>query len=304
MKSRIFCAVFVLALLATSGCATGRKSASSENAATPARPAQVYGPAAPYGPQPPLPQPLYGPEPIQQRPVVLVLGPGLARGYAYAGVIRALSDAKIRIGAVFGTEMGALIGALYAMDGSVNHMEWGVQRFRSDVFQPDQSMLSHWLKSDPAEKFNASLERVFGDRDLSQAQIPIRILAQPAGEPVKVFDKGAFRMLIRASFGAVNGFAPIDVEGIPTATAGAIRPFDVNDAKALAIGPVIAVDVLDPKESDLYPELKDADLVIRPEVTGIAKTDFGRRTELTFAGKAAINDHLDEIRKLVGGGMP
>ena len=264
----------------------------------------MYGPAAPFGPQPPLPQPLYGPEPIQQRPIALVLGPGLARGYAYAGVIRALSDAKIHIGAVFGTEMGALIGSLYAADASVNQMEWGVQRFRSDVFESNDSVLSVFMKSDPSEKFDAALEHVFGDRDIAQAQIPIKILAQPAGAPVKIFDKGSFRLLIRAAFGGVNGFSPVDEEGVPTASAGAICPFDVDDAKALGIGPVIAVDVLDPKESDLYPELKNADLVIRPEVAQISKTDFKRRTEATFAGKAAVRDHLDAIRRLVGGGMP
>ena len=48
------------------------------------------------------------------RPIVLVLGPGMARGFAFAGVLRALNEAKIPIGAVIGTEMGALVSALYA----------------------------------------------------------------------------------------------------------------------------------------------------------------------------------------------
>lgn len=277
----------------------------------------VYGPPVPaplpsYGPEytPPSPilplatGPNYGPDAQASRPVVLVLGPGLARGYAYTGVIRALSDAKIKIGAIVGTEMGALIGSLYGLDGSVNKLEWGVQRFRDDVFANDDSVFNKLLNRNPAEKLEESLEHVFGNHEITETKVPMRILIQPAGAGAKVYDHGSLRLLVRAALANTNGFPPVIVDGAPAGTAAALRPFDVQDAKALGIGPVIVVNVMDPKDSDLYPELKEADLILQPEVSGIAKTDFTKRTDAVFAGKAVTKDHMDEIRKLVGGGAP
>lgn len=296
-----------LALL--SACASTAKHPVSSPGGTEANqasqgPVPNASPGPEYGPPVPPEEPKYGPDFQDVKPVVLVLGPGLARGYAYTGVIRALVEAKIRIGAIVGTEMGALIGSLYALDGSVNKLEWGVQRFRDDVFEMDDSMISKLLNRNPAEKFESSLERVFGAHDISETKVPMRVLIQPAGAGAKVYERGALRLLVRAALGNANGFPATDTDGAPSGTAAALRPFDVQDAKALGLGPVIVVDVLDPKESDLYPEMKQADLILQPDVHDISKTDFKRRTDAVFAGKAVTRDHLDEIRKLIGGATP
>ena len=299
--------VAACALLLSSGCASSRKMPTSVShpgdvpdgpTARPAVQGQEFGP--PILP----PEPKYGPDFQVQRPVVLVLGPGLARGYAYTGVIRALTEAKIKIGAIFGTEMGALIGSLYALDGSVNKLEWGVQRFRDDVFDTDGSVISKFLNRNPAEKLESSLEHVFNNHDVSETKILMRVLIQPAGAGAKVYDHGSLRGLVRAAMGNSNGFPPFEADGAPAGTAAAFRPFDVQDAKALGIGPVIVVDVLDPKESDLFPEMKEADLILQPDMRDISKTDFKKRTDAVFAGRAIARDHLDEIKKLIGGGNP
>jgi NTE family protein len=248
--------------------------------------------------------PSYGPDLQSERAVVLVLGPGLARGYAYTGVIRALSDAKIKIGAIVGTEMGALVGALYGLDGSVNKLEWGMQHFRDDVFASDTSVFSKLLSAAPGEKLDASLAQVFGDRDASSAKVPLKILIQPAGGGAKVVDHGALRLLVRAAISNSDGIPPIFFDGAPSGTAAALRPFDVQDAKALGLGPVVVVNVLDSKESDLFPEMKEADLVLQPEVGAISKTDFLKRTDAVFAGKAVTEAHLEEIKRLIGAGAP
>lgn len=54
---------------------------------------------------------------------VLVLGGGGMKGMSHVGVIRALDDAGVRIDAVVGTSVGALIGARYAMGSSVDELE-------------------------------------------------------------------------------------------------------------------------------------------------------------------------------------
>lgn len=54
---------------------------------------------------------------------VLVLGGGGMKGMAHVGVIRALDEAGIRVDAVVGTSVGALIGARFATGSSVDDLE-------------------------------------------------------------------------------------------------------------------------------------------------------------------------------------
>src|SRR4051794_36609960 len=104
------------AMIGLNGCASAgkkhgtsdeAKSAKDSAAATFPAPQPNEGATGPfeaYGPPvPPVtdqPTDVYGPAPVQLRPVVLVLGPGMARGFSYVGVIRALNEAKIPIGAI------------------------------------------------------------------------------------------------------------------------------------------------------------------------------------------------------------
>lgn len=54
---------------------------------------------------------------------VLVLGGGGMKGMSHVGVIRALDQAGIRVNAVVGTSVGALIGARYAMGFPIDDLE-------------------------------------------------------------------------------------------------------------------------------------------------------------------------------------
>lgn len=54
---------------------------------------------------------------------VLVLGGGAMHGMAHIGVIRALVEARIRVDAIVGTSIGALVGARWAMGATVAELE-------------------------------------------------------------------------------------------------------------------------------------------------------------------------------------
>ncbi len=85
-------------------CATAKKTGPSFDGSGPlpvspaSEPApETMGPPELYGPPAPPPStssmaPVPAAEPVQKRPVVLIFGPGLARGYAYVGVLRALKE--------------------------------------------------------------------------------------------------------------------------------------------------------------------------------------------------------------------
>ena len=306
------------------GCAHARRAPEQPQPTPtpfpgPLNPAYFNGqqpPGETYGPSPDLRAQTYGPTLAISKSVVLVLGPGQAKAFAEAGVIRALSDAKIKISGIYGVEMGALIGALYAKDGSVNHMEWELMHFKEGAFDTEENALDRLLKRRPsAEQLEDDLKKSFGDRDLAKTKVPMRILLQPEGAPTRIYEQGTLQQLLRAAMATSGpgvagapendtdaGFEPVVLDGKETASAAATRPFPIDDAKAFAASTgslVIAVDVLDPKDSDRYPELKGADEVIRPAVQQISPKDYSKRSDAAFAGKSATLDKLDEIKRLV-----
>lgn len=57
--------------------------------------------------------PLAAAEPAQPK-VGLVLSGGAARGLAHVGVLKALEEQGVRVDAIAGTSMGAVVGGLYA----------------------------------------------------------------------------------------------------------------------------------------------------------------------------------------------
>jgi NTE family protein len=239
--------------------------------------------------------------------VILVLGPGQARAFAEAGVIRALADAKIRIAGIYGVELGSLIGSLYAVDGNVNHLEWELLHFHEGAFGVQESVLNQFLNRRPsADALETRLQKAFRNRDLSKTKIPMKIVVQPAGEQARLYEKGPLRVIVRAAMaapvGSEEGFEPILLDGKNSGSAANTRPFPIEDAKRTAASSgsvVIAVDCLDPKDSDRFPELKDADLVLKPNLRQIGLKDYSNRTDATFAGKSATLEKMDEIKKLV-----
>jgi predicted acylesterase/phospholipase RssA len=283
----------------------------------PLNPAYFNGqPSETYGPSPDLQTQSYGPTLAITRSVVLVLGPGQAKAFAEAGVIRALSDAKIKIAGIYGVEMGALIGALYANDGSVNHLEWELLHFKEDTFGTDENAFDRLLKRRPsADQLEEDLKKAFGDQDLSKSKIPMKVLVQPEGAATRIYEQGTIRQILRAALATSNtaaagapeneseeGFEPVVLDGKESASAAMTKPFPIEDARAFAATTgslVIAIDVLDPKDSDRFPELKGADEVIRPSVQEIGLKDYQKRTDATFAGKSATLEKLDEIKRLV-----
>jgi len=278
-------ALVAATLLAVAGCASLSKSTSGSSAAT-----ETPG-VGEYGPMPgPVPTD-YVPQPAKKRPLLLVLGPGMARGFAYVGVIRALTEAKIPVGAIFGTEMGGFIGALYGMSANSNYFEWAWMRFKPELFSGNKkSLLSRvWpgsKKSGDTQALEQETRRVFAGKDLKDAKIPVWVAFQPAeAQAALVTDKGNAAQVV---LDALNQPAT------PT------RPFLVKEAQGYGIGPVVVVDVFQGSEDQVVQELAGSDLVIVPDMTGIGFEDFDKRNESAFRGKRAAQEQLDRIRELTG----
>ena len=304
LKNIAACVISVIGLTLF-GCASAKKAPEGVPGQPPGqgKQGQVYGPGEVYGPPEPPVQPVYGPEPIQLRPVVLVLGPGGARGYAYVGALRAIAEAKIPVAAVYGSEMGALFGALYAMSGgSLSKFEWGLLKFPDDVFVSNHSLISNLFdKASDGKKLESALSKVFGDKDLSASRIPVSVALRLKDKDLpETISQGLARAALRAAVASPGLFDAGKWDGHAADSAVQSWTSLISQARATGKGSVIVIDASgDPRFAD-QPELKDADFVLRPDMKGIGALDFSKKTEAAFRGKTEVNQHLPELRHLAG----
>lgn len=278
----------------------------------PETPLQSGGEAASYGPVLP-----------SGTSVALVLGPGLAKGFAYGGVLRSLHDSRIPVGALLGTEMGALIAALYATSETINEFEWKLMKLKVDVFRDPALSLSRVFRElERGGNLSSFLKETFGDQQIEQARLPLRVaIFSEAENKVIVLERGKIAPAIRAAFGDPSWLESSEWEGEPARSAAPERAFLIDEARAMALGPVVAVDVMDAftaakptgkgrknieielryvsglldAKARAKDELGDADLVIRPDVRDLQYFDFSKRSTAEFRGKKATQQVLTQI---------
>lgn len=214
------------------------------------------------------------PGPALHRPFALVLGGGGARGFAHAGVLRALEALGYRPNAVVGVSMGAVVGATYAFrddwyeallsldlsalpgplpaaeggaDGGLLRRAQHVARYLHVL----ESMARDWGpggRAIRAEK--AHLVELLGDHRLEDARIPLAVCATDLlrGDRV-VLDGGRAVEAVRAS-AALAGVLPPVHAGDRLLADGAysdLAPVDV--ARRLGGPTVLAVDPGQPQDA-------------------------------------------------------
>lgn len=105
----------------------------------------------------------------------LALGGGGARGIAHIGILKALDKEKIKIGAVAGTSIGGLIGALYLLGWTPDEME---EKF-SNIEQP--KLYGHMKGEEPSLLGLAGatklLQEMIGDNTFSDLEFPFSVTA-------------------------------------------------------------------------------------------------------------------------------
>lgn len=220
--------------------------------------------------------------------VGLVLSGGGARGLAHIGVIRALEEHDIKIHAIAGTSMGAVIGGLYASGRSVDEiesialsMDWGATL--DDVPPRDRmsfrrkrdtrlnlvrarAALEHGIFKLPkgvvqGQKLQIALQEQFlhvsDTTDFDKLDIKFRAVASDlATGQAYVFRGGSLATAIRASMSIPGIFAPVEIDGKMLADGGIANNLPVDVIKAMGVDYVIAVDITTPlysaKEMDSF----------------------------------------------------
>lgn len=212
----------------------------------------------------------------------LVLSGGAARGLAHVGVLKALEEQGIRIDAIAGTSMGAVIGGLYASGYKIDELEklalnidWKQALSdappREDVpFRRKQDDRDFLVKQKLSFRDDGSLGLPLGviqgqnlalllesklahasdTRDFDKLPIPFRAVATDiaSGEKV-VFRKGHLPQVIRASMSIPAVFAPVELDGRLLVDGGMTDNIPLDVARDMGVDIAIVVDIGTPLRS-------------------------------------------------------
>ena len=205
----------------------------------------------------------------------LVLSGGGARGLAHVGVLKALERAHVRIDAIAGTSMGAIVGGLYASGMSADELETELRRIDWDALFASRVARPFLSQRRKEEDFEISTGLEFGVHDgqlnapqgalssrglelllrrltlpvrhvddFDRLPIPFRAVAtdMETGKPV-ILSHGDLAVALRSSMSVPGVFAPTDVDGRILGDGGLVDNLPVDVARAMGVDEVIVVNI-------------------------------------------------------------
>jgi NTE family protein len=246
----------------------------------------------------------------------LALGGGAARGFAHIGVIQVLEEAGIRPSLVVGTSAGSMVAAFYASGKN------GAQ-LQQIALSMEEATFADWtlpifsrgmLRGEALARYVSA--QVNG-RLIESMPLPLGIVATDlnSGQGV-LFQRGDTATAVRASSAVPALFQPVRIAGRDYVDGGLVAPVPVQYARRMGAELVIAVDISSTPESNTASdtlqvllqtfsimgrsinnfELRDAEVVLRPSLNGVASSDFGARSRAIEAGRSAMQAALPQLR--------
>ena len=270
---------------------------------------------APSAAQSPAAAPVAAPARVLRPPRIgLALGGGAARGFAHIGVIQVLEEAGIQVDMVAGTSAGSLIAAIYASGRSGAEMGSLAQTM-------DESAITDWSFPGRGLIRGEALARYVreqtGGKSIEQMKLPLGIVATDLDSGAAIlFQRGDTGVAVRASSAVPAVFQPVKIGTREYVDGGLVSPVPVRFARQMGAELVLAVDISSPPDgnatSDPFKillqtfaimgrsinvlELRDADIVIRPSLQGVASADFGARLKAVASGREAALRVLPDLR--------
>lgn len=276
----------------------------------------VQGPAVPTPAVVP-PDPTTLPTVATRPPRVgLALGGGAARGFAHVGVIAVLEQHGLRPDLVVGTSAGSLVAALYASGKTPAELE-------AAALAMEEATLTDWtlpfanrgmLRGNALAKYvNAQVQ----GRPIERMVMPLGIVATDLanGEGV-LFRRGDTGTAVRASSAVPGVFQPVEIAGREYVDGGLVAPVPVRYAQQMGAELVVAVDISSAPEGNAATdsfkvllqtfaimgqtinrhELKQAHVVVRPELAGVGSAAFSERQRSMAAGRAAMQAAMPRLK--------
>ena len=269
-------------------------------------------------PAPPVAQQATPPAPPRKVKIGLALGGGAARGFAHIGVIKALEAQGIVPEIVVGTSAGSVVGSLYAS---------GLNGFalQKTALAMDEATISDWalplfgkstgvLKGEALQNY---VNKAVGNVPMERLKLRFGAVATDlkTGQPI-LFNKGNTGMAVRASSAVPSVFQPVKIGDKSYVDGGLVAPVPVKFTKDMGAEFIIAVNISSATEgaataSSLdvlmqtfsimgqrlnHFELKEADIVITPNLGNMGSADFSNRNLAILAGEQAAAAVMPQIK--------
>ncbi|MCE4554565.1 patatin-like phospholipase family protein [Roseateles cellulosilyticus] len=275
-------------------------------------------PPPPVAPTPVAEPPVVVPKPPLRPPRVgLALGGGAARGFAHIGVIQVLEENGIKVDLVAGTSAGSLVASLYASGKGGKEMQALAEGMDEGAITDWSFPLRGLIRGEALARF---IRDKTGGKGIEQMVLPLGIVATDLsdGSPI-LFRSGDTGTAVRASSAVPAVFQPVKIGQREYVDGGLVSPVPVRFAREMGAQLVIAVDITSPPEKDPPGdafrmlmqtfsimgrsinsfELRDADVLVRPRLDGVASSDFTARRRAIQAGRDAALAVLPLIRQRI-----
>lgn len=236
----------------------------------------------------------------------LALGGGAVLGAAHVGVLRALQEKDIRIGAIAGTSIGALLAAMYAFGIPIDEIE----EITLDLDWLDVTQISlsrYGLLSN--EKMGELIDEVIGQVTFQDAGIPLAVVTADirTGDKV-IIDSGDVATAIMASTSLPGVYTPVEYQDRLLVDGGIVENVPISPLQSLGVEPIVGVDLLSKKALDppdniigvminayniairnaIRIQMEDADIVLAPDLSDFNMTGTDQVPELIRRGYDAV----------------
>lgn len=257
--------------------------------------------------------------------IALALGGGAARGFAHVGVIKALEAQGIVADIVVGTSAGSVVGALYASGLTpfqIQELSMSMEEEQildgsglyKCIAQTVVSTVRGCIKGQALQDF---INRNVGNRPIEKLKKTFGAVATNlnSGEKI-VFRSGNTGMAVRASASVPVVFQPVTISGQDYVDGGLVAPVPSREARSLGADFVIAVDISDRPQDRKTTAIADilwqtfsifgqtinqhehasADIVVRPNTSGLPSANASERHKAIFEGEKAVAAILPELK--------
>lgn len=279
-----------------------------------------------YGPQPPPegapaaspasavpPPPAEPATAAQPAKLCLVLGPGMAKALAEAAVIEAIRKAQIPVHCVVGTEMGAVVGGLYAYaNGSTNSLQWQLFKLNKDNYL-NFPVISLREPKSSGKRLHDFLRDVFREKKIEDLPMPFATAAVDSErDSLVTFERGNLTDALSATLAVPGLFEPWKVGGVPYVSGATVSPAPVDLARQLGGNFFVLIDVLEdqvggkgparfqkafsPVRNVLRLQKKEASFVISVKAGAIGFDDFDHQGEIMAAGARAAEKSVPDLK--------
>lgn len=247
------------------------------------------------------------------RKLGLALGGGATLGAAHIGVLKALEERSIDIHCISGTSIGAYIAALYAFGVSPSDIEDEIRGLNwLDISSFSFVKLKFGLLTN--EKLGDSIEKMLGDVQIKDSQIPLAIVATDIANCEKaVLTECSISQAVMASTCVPGIFSPVDIDDRMLVDGGLVENVPISPLRELGADLTVGVDLSADrsyrKPDDFVDVLinsidiaidnatrlqtSEADLVISPKLGAYSRTDSEQISELVDKGYNACRSALD-----------